>query len=350
MPIFKRKERDGVLINLTDHSVQLARLPRFDRRPQVMESLVELPAGDTAAAARWLDENFKDRGGSYLPAFCGFHPADRILEHETVNGRRMGERDYVPGLFAQRVKTATADAWEFAVLDAARGLPLAADNSLHPALLFGVPYSEIRETQERLRRLGIRPRRLELGTLALLGGLSQYQALTGFPHLVAACEIARTQTRLFILGKDGVHTPLSLPHGLLSVDEAAMKAFGTPDVAAARRRLEEPNEEVTSHSRRLVRILSRHLRPAIDYFEMQTGQRVGALFSAHLPSRLGWLEQALAAAVDLEYLTPDLGAWLPVAGLQVDGAQSLGPSWFQALCVVAQLAPAQGAPPDAKNP
>jgi hypothetical protein len=125
-----------------------------------------------------------------------------------------------------------------------------------------------------------------------------------------------------------------------------MKAFAVPDVAAALARLEEANEETVAQGRRLVRILSRHLRPAIDYFEMQTGQRVGALFCSHLPSKLGWLERALAAAVDLDFLTPDMVAWLSAAGLQVEGAESLGPSWFQALSAIAQLSSLKADNPD----
>jgi hypothetical protein len=73
-----------------------------------------------------------------------------------------------------------------------------------------------------------------------------------------------------------------------------MKELSAPDAAAARKMLEQPTDELKHHGRRLIRMLSRHLRPAVDYFEMQTGQRIGALFCAHLPERLSWLEEALA--------------------------------------------------------
>jgi hypothetical protein len=86
-------------------------------------------------------------------------------------------------------------------------------------------------------------------------------------------------------------------------------------------------------------MLSRHLRPAVDYFEMQTGQRIGALFCAHLPERLSWLEEALATAVDLEYFSPDYAKWLPAVGIDAPGHALLGPSWIQPLSLVAQLAP-----------
>jgi len=94
-----------------------------------------------------------------------------------------------------------------------------------------------------------------------------------------------------------------------------------------------------------VRMLTRHLRPAIDYFEMQTGQPIGALYCAHLPTRLGWLEEALCAAVDLEFLVPDYTTWLPSVGLKLpEGTTPPSRSWFQPLSLIAQLAPVPNEP------
>lgn len=119
-----------------------------------------------------------------------------------------------------------------------------------------------------------------------------------------------------------------------------MKELGVPDVGAARAQLSSPSEELRTHSRRLVRMLTRHLKPAVDYFEMQTGQPIGALFCSHLPEELGWLEQALSAAIDLEFLVPDLATWLPHMGVQLaPGAALPARSWFQALCLLGELAP-----------
>jgi hypothetical protein len=181
---------------------------------------------------------------------------------------------------------------------------------------------------------------LELGTLPLLGGLGRHLELNSYPNALVVCEISQHETRTYFLGKDGVHTPAHLPHGLLSIEEVAMKELGAPDLPTARRFMEESTDAIRSQGKRLVRILARHLRPAVDYFEMQTGQRSGALFCAQIPSRLSWVAHALSAAVDLEPFTPDYGRWLPAVGLQVSDSAALNPSWLQPLSLVAQLAPA----------
>jgi hypothetical protein len=208
-----------------------------------------------------------------------------------------------------------------------------------------LPLATVRTTQQQLRKLGVRPRRLELGTVALLGALTRYVRETSYPHATVVCEIGLGQTRVYFLAKDGVHTPAALPHGLVSIMEATMKEIGAAGIGAARDALYAPTEELIGHSRRLVRVLTRHLKPAIDYFEMQTGQPIGALYCAHLPARLGWLEEALCTAVDLQFLVPDLDVWLPLSGVQIAPGNTIpSRSWLQPLSLLGRLTPPANEP------
>jgi hypothetical protein len=339
LSVFTRNKRTGVLLNLTEHCVQLARLGRLDEKPLIVDSFAELATADDEGIMRWLHAAVADRGPGYLAAYCGFHPVERVLLRENINTRRFAEPDYLPALLAEQAKLPTVKDWQVCALHPIDGERFTAATPSRPGLLLGLPLSAVRDTQLRLRKLNIRPRRLEVGTVALLGAITRHMRHTAYPHAVVACEIGQTQTRIYLLGKDGVHTPAALPHGLLSIEEATMKELTAPDIATARRALSEPTEELRAHSRRLVRMLTRHLKPAIDYFEMQTGQPIGALFAAHLPGRLAWLEEALCAAVDLEFLSPDFATWLPSVGLQL-APDTAAParSWFQALSLVGQLA------------
>ncbi len=335
-----RNKRSGVLFNQTEHGVQLARLGRLDEKPLTVDAFAELAPGDDDGVARWLATNLSDRGPGYLSAYCGFHPAERVLIRENINPRRLAEADYLPALLAEQARLPSAKDWFIRVLHPIEGEEFTPATPPRPGLLLGLPLAGVRDLQNRLRKQGLRPQRLEVGTVALLGALTRHIRQIAYPHAVVACELGQTQTRIFLLGKDGVHTPAALPHGLLSIVEGAMKELGAPDVATARRALEEPTEELRGHARRLVRALTRHLKPAVDYFEMQTGQPIGALFCAHLPARLAWLEEALCAAVDLEFLAPNLETWMPTVGLQLAPNTAVPDrSWFQPLSLVGQLTP-----------
>jgi hypothetical protein len=341
-----RTTRHGVLWNLTDHGLQVARLSRLDEKPLIVDRFAEFTPQDDDGVAHWLREAMVERGPGYLAGYCGFHPPERVLLRESVNTRRLTEPNFLESLLTEHAKLPSVRDWRVCALHPVEGELFTVTTPARPGLLLGLPLAAVRDAQQRLRKLGIRPRRLEVGTIALLGGLTRYTRELNYPHAVVVCEIGQTQTRIYFLGKDGVHTPATLPHGLLSIVESAMKELAAPDVVTARQQLAAPTEELRAHGRRLVRMLTRHLKPAVDYFEMQTGQPIGALYCAHLPSNLGWLEETLCAAVDLEFLVPDLAAWLPAVGLQLGPDTALpARSWFQPLSLIGELAPPVAATP-----
>jgi hypothetical protein len=344
--MFNRQARPGALINLTDNFIHLARLVRVDERPLQVDALAEIDPTNEDAFSTWLSTHFNDFiGRGYIPAYCGFHPAQRVLARENLNARRFSEPNYLAPLFMEHAKVSTVKEWQLAALHPTEGVSPVADGVVRPGLIMGVPWNVIREQQENLLAFGLRPRRLELGSLPMLGSLCRYLGQSGLNHAIAVCEIEHAQTRLYVVAKDGVHVLPPLPHGLLSILETAMKEVGAPDIATARRQLEEPPDAVRMHDRRLVRALSRHLKPAIDHFELRTGQRIDSFYCTQLPARLEWLASALSSGVELDLLVLEPAAFLAVAALKVTaGDVALNPSWLATFSLVAQLSssPANG--------
>jgi hypothetical protein len=344
--MFNPKARNGVLLNLCENHLQLARIADIGDRPWQLDAFREIASVDDPGIEQWLTEMLPDRRGkTHALGVCGFHPYGRVLVRDSLVPRRLPESEYLRGLVAQHAGITSASEWSVAALNPVDGSSLPTESAPRPGLLFGVSWSAQRETQQRLLRLGIRPHRLEVDTLALLGGLMRLLGQMSYPHAAVVCEIEHAQTRVFILGKDGVHTPQSFPHGFLSLAESTMKLLSLPDTDAARRELAAPSEELRAHSRRLVRMISRHLRPAVDYYELQTGQRVGALYCAQLSSQFTWLAEALAAAVDLEPIKADLNAWLPAVGLQIaPDTPPLDASWIPLFSLAADFSPLPNEP------
>jgi hypothetical protein len=331
-----RQTRSGVLFNHTDNQLQLARL-RLNQTPVLMDAFAEVPPADGQGVERWAEAHVQEKDSrGRLPAYCGFHPVERVIARVQINTRRLAEPDYLPALVAEQAKITSAKEWLIRVLNPLDGTPLTNDGTIRPGLLFGVPWSAVRVTQERLLDVGLRPRSLEVTTLPLLGILTQHIAQTGYRHAVAVCEIERDQTRVYIIAKDGIHTLQPLPFGLASVIETAMKELSTPDLAAARAQLEEPDEFTLEQGRRLVRLIARHLKPAVDQFELQTGHRIDELYCGQLPDRLHWLCRKLGEAVDLPLLEPALQA----ASVQflTEGA-AVGQQWLAALSLLTTFNP-----------
>lgn len=349
MSLFNRKARSGVLYNLTDNFLQLARIVRLDEKPLDLDEFVELPASDDAGCEQWINKHFGERRrGQFHPAYCGFHPAERVMVREIITPKRLNEPGYLHGLLAEHARISSAREWTVAALNPMDGTPIPADGNPRHALLFGVPWASIRKAQDRLLDLGVRPRRLEVSTLGLLGCLSRHRLQTGYAHAIAVCEIEFNQTRLYIIAKDGVHVLASLPHGLMSITEAAMKELDAPDIATARAQLENPPEALVAQGRRLTRAISRHFKPAVDHFELKTGHRIDALHCTQLPSNLTWLAEALGSAVDLGLIQPDIAALAAEGGLKLapEGTTSPTPitaNWLSTLSLVSELAPPDNA-------
>lgn len=345
MAWFQRKIRDAVLVNLTGHGIAAARLSGTDDALEV-STFTEISAEDEGGLQRWVETEFPNRSARYLACYAGFSPADRVLERESINGKRVMDRAYVFGLLNQRHPTASPADWQISFLDTNTGIPLAPDPSTRPGLFFGMPLAEISSTQRRLTDAGLRAQRLELGILPVLGGMLRWRQTSGYTHRMAVCEIGPAQTRLYLLAKDGVHTPSAIPYGLTSIAEGAMKELGSADIATARLALQNPSPEFAAQAKRHVRMITRHLRPAIDAFEMQTGARIGGLYCHHLPSGYGWLERAVAPALDLEDLSIPQASWEATLGVKVASDAALPENWFQTLCLVGKLEAATAGEPN----
>lgn len=340
--MFFRRARSGLLIDFSAHQVSVARLSRLEDKPIVLETGAEFARDDMAGVQAWIREAYAGQKGR-IPAVCGFHPSGAVLRRNgNVNPKRLSESDYLAGLVNEYARRDSLNDWLLAALNPKDGTPLENQGAPRHALLFGLPHAEIRRTQEDLLKLDVLPRRLEYNTLPMLGGVAHCAATQGINDAIVICEIESTHTSVFILGKDGVHTPEPLHHGLDAIIESGQKEFGLTTSPFARIRLEALDGDLQERSRRLVRPLARQLKPAVDYYELQTGQRVGAVYCPNLPVKLAWIGEALAAADKLTLFQPDCAAWCERVGLRAppDGSFTLGPRWLGPLSQIARLSAA----------
>src|ERR1039457_3403956 len=178
--MFIRRQRHSVLINLTDHCVQLARLGRLDVRPLTIDTFAEVSIADVGSVARWLDFNFNNRSGKFITAYCGFHPAERIFQRDSINVRRLYDREYLCNIVAEHAKIISAKAWHVAALNPGGGIPLSADSRARSAIFRGAPGAAAGQTPCRLPEGGTRPPGLGPGTPGLPGALPRYASLVGY--------------------------------------------------------------------------------------------------------------------------------------------------------------------------
>ncbi|OHE80337.1 MAG: hypothetical protein A3G75_02825 [Verrucomicrobia bacterium RIFCSPLOWO2_12_FULL_64_8] len=341
----------------------MARVARFGADPVHVDRVVELPVDNWKAVEREIQSLFVEHTG-YVPGICSVFSPTRMLQREELNPRKINERDYLAGFLADQYKI-DLEKWRVAFVDPHDGSTYEIQKSLpKEVLVLGEAADELQSAQRRFLGLGVLPHRLEIATLPTLGGVLSYQNMIGDSQPAAVVEIDPARTRLYILGKNGVHTPAPIEYGFDALVEHARKELSgeymitrppismvpaaltagqdTPqDSATVRARLLAADGEVTARATRLLRPLVRNLKPLIDFFETQTGQRVNDLYCAFLPPGLSWLTRTLAASLQMQVLAVDCPAWLSAQGVTTneDVSANLGPHWLSLFSLIAQLAP-----------
>jgi hypothetical protein len=335
-----RRSRSGVVIEINPFRVLLARLGHLDGGAVHIEQVAELPSDDVEGVRGELRRLFPEHK-NYVPGICGIFPPTRLLQREELNSRKLADPNYLSNMLAAQYKI-PAEKWRVGLVNPFDGAPFGPKNPpVKDVLLCGEASDELLVAQRRFLDLGVLPRRMEIASLAVLGGVQSHQAMTGDARPVAVVELDLHRTYLFILGKNGVHTSAPVAFGFNALVETACLELGMEDAAAVRARLAAGEAAIIARAPRLLRQLVRNLKPAVDYFELRTGQRVNDLYCTFLPPKLAWLGHALATSLEMRDLPVNCAGWLKNLGITSpdDLPPRLGPHWLSLISLIARLGP-----------
>jgi hypothetical protein len=349
LSLFRHRGTGRILVvEFNPYQILIVGLLRPHRGPAVVEFVAEFDRRDLAGLRQWIDGH-KEMRRHWLAAIGGFVPRQGVIQRESLKAADLGDNtDLITSIRDNQTRHASASSapfkdidprqWTFRAVNAASGQPLPEDNVIRPALLVGLLNEEVHEVQQQLLDSRLMPRQLEPAPLALFGALYRIMEHRGNARATVVFIIRQESTAVYILGKEGVHTPRPVPHGLSSVVKLVRKEFALESDEAALGRLMHPDDELRRRARKLLRGLGSELRPLIDSYEMTTGQPSGEIFCAYLPPALAWLADPLVRTIDHELLNVDCAEWLPLAGLQVGpGVPLLDAHWLGVLSLAANL-------------
>lgn len=338
----KRSPRRRLVLEFTPHQVLAAELSRPHRGRLEVESAEEFDRDDVESLRIWLQSR------AWTRVVCGIVPRRGIVQRETIDLRRLGEPTYLADLVEEqqrgRFLTATPfkvvnpEAWSLRIVSATDGTAIAANGEASaPALICGVANDELLDVQQRLVDDRLVPERIEAGLLSLFSALYGHMERRGGLRAVAVVVLQEAFSAVYILGKDGVHTPTPIFHGVGSIVELARKELNVRDDGEARRLMEAADPNVLKFADRLVRRVARDLKPVMDSYEMSTGQPLDEVFCAYLPPKLAWLSEPLARVTGRVPMAINCNEWLTTARLQMPHSASFGTQWLGALNLMASL-------------
>jgi len=328
--MFFAKKSKGFCVEIGEHSTLIARLSQPDM-PYVVEELKELPSSDDEALAAWTKMTDGKGATGYAHATCGIYPAKRIVRRHTVDLKRVKDPAYFTEVYTQQFRI-EPDKYAVRVLNPDDGSDYDQAKTAHKEALFcGIPSDDVIAFQDKLLGLGVYPERLELGTLATLGGVVNYLKYKQSKTPVLLLEIGEETTHSFILSADGVDISRPIPSGIAAIIPVVQKELGLKDEESAKKLFYSNTFDFTSMGGVLVKKLLKELQSSIGFYEVQTGQSIGHVFCTQLPASLSWLGTTMASSLGVPPLKVEMLPWLEAQNIKLSDGVTLGPAeerWF----------------------
>ncbi len=349
--LFSKKSK-GFFVELNDHAVMLARTSA-PTAPFTVEDMRECPPNDPAALAEAINQiQPKKNPSGYLHATVGIYPSKRLIRRHTLELKRVKEPGYFAEVCTQQFRI-EQDKYSIAILNSNDGADFDAAKAVQKDVLFcGLPSDDANNIQSSLLESKIYPERLELGTVATLGGIVDCltHGKSKTPTLVL--EIGADATHSFIVAANGVEASRPIPQGLDAMVPIVQKELGLKDEESARKLFYSNTFDFTGMGPLLIKRLLKELQSSIGFYEVQTGQSVGQVLSTQLSPKLAWLDTAIATALGVTSLKLDAAPWLQARQITLPeplakNAQDI--RWFGLLALMAHYNAVHAVPAEEKK-
>jgi hypothetical protein len=310
--MFLSKKTKGYFVEHNSHSMLFARTSAASG-PMVIEELLSCEPDKAEALTETLKKLQPKKSGprGYVHATCGAYSAKRIVRHASLEPKRYKDAAYVNEVLAGQVRIEQPDLYTLALLNANDGTDFDFTSTTKKEAIFaGMLNEEILSLQNVLLEGGIYPERLEVGTLATLGALIDYQTFSQLKAPTLVLEIDADATQSFIVSDKGLEASRPIAQGLDAMIPAVQKEIGLKDEEAARKLFYSNAFDFTGMGPVLIKKLLKELQSSIGFYEVQTGQSIGQVVCTLLPPKLGWLENAISSQLGVSALTVDYTTWL----------------------------------------
>jgi len=308
--MFFSAKSKNFFVDFSDHAVVLARTSKATA-PFVIEEIVECAPGDEAALAEALKaiQSAKSPSG-YMHATCGVNAPRRLVRKVTLEAKRLKEPSYLNELVVQQLRI-EPDQYSLALLNPGQGTDYDMVKAAQKdALICGLPLADINLAQDNLLASGIYPEAMELSSVASVGAMIDYLNFAKIKTPVLMLEIEAESTNSFIVTASGIEASRPIQQGLEAMIPVVQKELGLKDEASARKLFLSNTFDFTGMGSVLIKKLIKELQSSIGFYEVQTGQSIAQVACTLLPSKLSWLESAIAADLGVSVLKADIPAWL----------------------------------------
>jgi len=316
-----------------------------DEASVVIEAVADFPVeGDfnPKDIRAFISQLVDMKGGNYT-ANCGIYPADRFVRYcEVESGVRLKNQSVLKKLLQSELEI-DIEFNTISILNAHDGSTFQPTGNASNKLLFcGAPTARLQEAQDQILTLGLLPERLEISSVATLGGLCSYAQLNKFKSAVMYVELVAESINIFIINKGQIDATRSLEFGLDSIFPILKDELGLKDESSAKKLFESNTFDVAEIGRKLLTKVLKELQAVAGHYEVQTGLDIDRLFMSLLPGNLSWIPNTISNAIGIDLIDIQFEPWLQSLGIETGedvDLSELGPQWMGVVSLIADLTP-----------
>lgn len=301
-------KKNNFIVEFRPSTIRAARVSS-ETAPTVIEEVVEIDLGKESDPAAAVRDFANVKSNAYLNASCTAYPKGRVVRQLVVESQRGKEADFVMDFLRNSVGV-DPDGFSAYCLTADGGGDLDLSNANKKSIvLCGASTDAISETQKTLVEHGVYPRRLEIGTIGIIGAIND--TMNGDPGRspVLFLEIDSEVTHVAIVGPKGVEMARQIDSGATHIAQALKEEMNLKDEAAAEKILKSRDFDLGSIAPKLLRKMLRELQSSIGFFEVQTGSSVSELYCLKDGRSLPWLEESICDLLNLSSFQVDFDSW-----------------------------------------
>jgi hypothetical protein len=281
--------------------------------------------------------------GQFIQAVCGIYPSSRMIRRQSLeNPAKTRDPAFLPQYLSKELKLDLTK-YMATVLNAGGGAGFDPEVQLTKDIVFcGALRDDIVQTQQELVDRAIFPTRVEVGSLATIGGVSDYMAMTEASMPTLILELGATQATVLIVNGNKLDIARPIPHGLESMYPVVQKELGLKDQESARKLFSSSTFDFTEMGGTLLKKLLKELQASTGFYEVQTGMTIGQLHVSGLPANLGWIATTLSRTLGVEVLKPDYERWFERLDINIDSGielANLDGGWFGLFSLMGRYQP-----------
>ncbi len=344
--MFSSKSK-GLFIEINEYSI-LAAVTSGLVPPLTVESLNECPRDSAPEKiAAFVPGIIETKAHGFAVGSCGVYPPNRFFRRATIEQpAKAKDPNYLNNLLTEQYRIEIGKN-AISVLNAQDGGPFdisQASSHYKEMLICGAPHEELLRTQNELVSCKVYPERLELGTLASLGGLMHYARVNDLRYPTLMVEILPESSNLFIFSQEAVDISRPIPYGLNIMFPVIQQELGLKDEESAKKLFNSNTFDFTEMGPTLLRKMVKELQSSTGFYEVQTGQTIGQIFLTLLPRNLNWIHTALSRALGVEVMRLNYKNWLQSLNIKPDEAvqvEGLDGRWMSLFSLMGDYQPSE---------